>query len=441
MLGCMGEGQHSPGEARTTEVSIAQLPESEITDYEEFTGRTEAVETVQIKARVTGYLDKVLFKDGDEVKKGQLLYEIDARPYAAEVKAVNGNIDRTEALLTRAKADLSRGRQLINKGAMAPEDFDKLVATRDEAAATLVANRATLDKAQLNLDFCKVYSPIDGMVSATNITAGNLVNQDVTFLTTVVSLEPIWAYFDVPERTMLRIQQMIREKVSSVGIGLAEKFLRERKEEGAVVEQALSLIRKGVTEANRKQLQTLLAEKLSTADLEKFFQILKQNPHFKGHRETEVPVYLATQLDTGFPSRGHIDFVDNQLNASTGTIRVRGVFPNKDHTLTPRLFVRVRVPLGEPFKATLVAESALASDQSRMFLYVVNDKNEVEYRPVTLGPLRDGLRVIETGVQPGEWVVISGLQRIRPGMTVTTKKVKMPTLPKDVAPAPVAAKP
>src|SRR5262249_31523757 len=189
------------------------------------------------------------------------------------------------------------------------------------------------------------YSPIDGRISRTRITRGNLVLADQTLLTTVVSLDPIFAYYDADERTVLQVQQQIRK--------------------GA----------------------------------------------FKSYREAKFPVYLGTQIEKGFPHAGHIDFVENRLDPNTGTLRVRGVFPNKDRILTPGLFVRIRVPLGQPHKAVVVSERALGSDQGQRFLYVVNDQNEVEYRAVQVGSLRDGMRVIESGAKAGEWVIVNGLQR------------------------------
>jgi RND family efflux transporter MFP subunit len=358
--GCNGRRSSEPPPVPPAVVQIAQLTQRDNLDFADFTGRTDAVQSVDVKARATGYLEKVMFVEGQEVKEGQQLYQIDDRTYKADLDKQKAEVNRLQAMLDQLNADLARAKRMRVGDAISREDFDKAVASRDSTSAQLASARASVRTAELNLEFTRVYSPIDGGISRTRITKGNLVLADQTLLTTVVSLDPIYAYYDADERTVLEVQQQIRK--------------------GA----------------------------------------------FKSYREAKFPVYLGTQIEKGFPHVGQIDFVESRLDPNTGTLRVRGVFPNKDRVLTPGLFVRIRVPLGQPHKAVVVSERALGSDQGQRFLYVVNDKDEVEYRAVQVGSLRDGMRVIESGAKAGEWVIVNGLQRVRPGARVEPKKVPMP---------------
>jgi RND family efflux transporter MFP subunit len=344
-------------------VSISEVRAIAGVDYEDFTGRVEAIESVEVKARATGYLDDVKFKDGEDVKKGAVLFKIDDRTYKTDLARAEGEVSRLQASLDRYNSELARARRLRVGDAMSREEYEKSVAQKEETAAALDSAKAQVKRMKLNVDFCTVESPIDGQVSRTLITKGNLVTQDQTTLTSIVSIAPIYVYFDVEERTVLRIHQKMLDK------------------------------------------------KLKT------------------YREARMPVFVGTQIETGFPHEGFIDFVDNKLDTSTGTLRVRGQFPNKDHVLSPGISVRVRVPLGEKQKSMLVADTAVGTDQGEKFLFVVNDKNVVEQRPVRLGPLRDKMRVVESGVKPGEWIVVRGLQRIRPGDVVEPTRVAMPTPP------------
>jgi multidrug efflux system membrane fusion protein len=362
--GCTGK----PAGTADTEapvVSISQVIEREGSDYEDFTGRLEAVKSVDVKARATGYLTKVNFKEGDMVKAKDILYEIDDRTYKASLAQAEGAVAQYKATLDRYNADLARARRMVVGNAISREDYDKNVASKDETAAQLQSARAQEETAKLNLGFTKVYAEITGQISRTNITEGNLVTADQTLLTTIVSTDPIYVYFDVDERTVLRVEQLIRDK------------------------------------------------------------------KMKSAREAKVPVFVGTQVEKGFPHEGYIDFVDNKLDANTGTLRVRGKIPNPGEPpiLGPGMFVRVRVPIGEKRKALLVADQAVAADQGLKVVYVVNDKNVVEQRSVELGALRDGLRVVESGLKPGDWIVVKGLQRIQQGMTVEPKKVPMPAPP------------
>lgn len=407
-------------------VSVAQLNPGRALAYEEFTGRTTAIQVVDIKARATGYLEKVLFADGDEVKSGQLLYEIDPRTYEAEVKANQGSVANTEASLNLAKSNLDRAQRLLPKRAISEQDHDSYLAQTQQFTAQLVSAKAALERSELNLGFCKVYAPISGRISRSNIQAGNLVTADQTTLTTIVSLDPIYAYFDVDEQTLLRVQQMIREEVSESGISKAKDFISQLMLDEETVDKTVRILNSPLAQRKRALLRNLLKTKTGEVALNELEAILDAHPRFKSYRDTTVPVELGTRIDKGYPHIGKLDFMDNRLDSTTGTLRVRGVFPNNEGILTPDLSVRIRVPMGEPQAALLVSDAAVITDLDHKFLYVLNEKNEVEQRPVALGGLFQGMRIILGGVQSGDWIVVSNLQRIRAGMTVSRKEVPMP---------------
>ncbi len=348
------------------EVSVSQPVEQPVGDYFETTGRSEAVESVEIRARVSGYLVKVAFRDGTEVKKGDELFLIDPRPYEAEVLRAEGEVARGEAALRKAVSDVERNKRLLPKGAASEKDLESSIAARDSAEAEIKASRATLQQARLDLEFTRVTAPISGQVSRTNVTVGNLIQASSTaasVLTTLVSVDPIYVYFDIDERTLL--QQRARR---------------------------------------RAQGQTVGSDAI---------------------RSYKIPVEIGLASEVGYSQRGLMDFVDNRVDPSTGTLKARAEFSNADRVLTPGLFLRVRAPLGDPRPALLVTERAIGTDQGNKFVYVVNDKKVVEYRAVKLGPKADsGLQSIE-GINPGEWVIVNGIQRARPGMTVNPQQVAM----------------
>jgi RND family efflux transporter MFP subunit len=424
LAGC--QGPKPAAEEAPLVVSVAQLKPGKALAYEEFTGRTAAIPTVDIKARATGYLQKVLFADGDEVKAGQLLYEIDPRTYAAEVKSAQGNLATTKASLALAEANLDRARRLGPGEAVSKQDFDTYAAQQKQFSAQIISNQGTLERAELNLGFCKVYAPISGTISRSNIQAGNLVTADQTTLTTIVSMDPIYAYFDVDEQTLLRVEQMIREEVSDSGIKKASDYLRQQKLDEETVRQAVWVLQSQLAESKRTRLRQLLRSRLDERQWSDLRALLDANPKFQSYRDTTVPVYLGTRIDKDYPHVGRLDFTDNRLDSTTGTLRVRAVFPNKERILKPDLAVRIRVPLGEPQPALLVSDAAVVSDLDRKFLYVLGDKNEVEQRPVVLGGLSEGMRVLLGGAQEGDWIVVSNLQRVHAGMTVQRKEVPMP---------------
>jgi RND family efflux transporter MFP subunit len=342
-------------------VMVSQPVERQITDYYEYTARTAAVKAVEVRARVSGYLVKINFRDGSMVKTGDLLFQIDPRPFQAVLEQAKGQVGQWEAKLARAEADATRDQRLLPQRAVSQKDLDQAVSDRGEARAAIQSARGAVDKAALDLEFTRVTAPISGRVSRHLIDEGNLVTADSTLLTTIVSIDPMYAYFDADERSVLHVRQLIREgKVQSA----------------------------------------------RTVDT--------------------MPVLLGLADETGFPHRGTINFVDNQVNPQTGTLRLRGVFPNEDEALEPGYFARVRVIIGQPRSALLVTERAIDTDQGQKIVYVVNDKNEVVSRPISLGALHDGLRVIEEGVQPGERVIVNGLLQVRPGIIVEPKLVDMP---------------
>ena len=349
-------------------VTASQPIRREVTEYIDFTGRTDSPNSVDIRPRVTGYLMKMPFKEGSDVKAGDLLFEVDKRPYKAQLDRAEGDVELNKAKLKLAIADNARAKVVAKTpGAISSQDLDKYEAAEEEARAAVDAAIANLETYKLNLEFCDVTSPIDGQVSRYYLTLGNLVNQDQSLLTTVVSLDPMYAYFDLDERTLLHIREML----------------------------------------NTGKLKPI-------------------------HEPEEIAVMMGLQGEEGYPHHGTINFVNNRVDPYTGTITVRGVFSNPQpkkgvRLLSPGLFVRIRVPLGEPHPALLVTDRAVGTDQGLKYLYIVDKDDKIQYRRVTLGPLQnDGLRVIEEGIEPEDWVVVAGLQQVQPRMKVTVDRVPMP---------------
>jgi multidrug efflux system membrane fusion protein len=347
--------QEAPPSAGGPPISAAEVLEKPITETQEFSGRLEAVDRVDIRPRVSGFIASVNFKPGAEVKKGEVLFVIDPRPYQAEAS-------RTEAaaLAARAKADLAklelaRAEKLVADKAIAQREADEKASSVKELDATARAAQAAYEAAKLNLSFTQVHSPINGRVSKAEVTTGNLVDGSVV-LTSVVSNNPIYASFDGDEDTFLRVGAQARNgQPVAVRIGLAN--------------------------------------------------------------------------ETGFPHEGKLEFVDNRVDPATGSVRMRAMFKNADNALAPGLFARVQLASGngsgKQTNAALISDRAVGTDQNRKFVYVVNTEGKAEYRPVTLGPVIDGLRVVRDGVKPGEKVVVNGLQRVRPGAPVSAQTVPM----------------
>jgi multidrug efflux system membrane fusion protein len=340
-----------------------------ITDHVDFTGRTDAVESVNVVPRVTGYLVRITFKAGSEVQANDELFEIDSRPYKAQLDQAEGQVKLYQAQLQLAKTTLARDQEISKTpGAVSAQQLDQDRAAVDEADARVKAYQASTEVYKLNLSFTKVTSPIAGQVSRYYLTTGNLVSQDQTLLTTVVSLDPMYAYFDMDEPTLLRVRR-------------------------AVNEGRIKLPQNGI-----------------------------------------VPVFMGLQGEDGFPHEGTIDFVNNQVNSTTGSIAVRGVFANPKpgvgaRLLSPGMFVRIRMPIGEPHPALLVIDRAVMSDQGLKKVYVVDAENKAQERRVGTGTLQeDGLREITSGLSAGDRVVVGGLQQVRPRMEIRPEPIPMPSL-------------
>lgn len=350
--GCEQQAPAMP-QAKPPQVEVSLPVYREVIDHEDFTGQTESVRTIDIRARVTGYLEKVHFKHGAEVEEGTLLFTIVPIHYQAEVDRTEGVVAQCEARLKRLRLDHARAEKVLATATITREQYDLVSGDLAEAEANLKAAKANRKIAYTNLNYCTVEAPISGRVSRPYIDPGNIVKADDTILTRIVAQDPMWVYFDIDERTMLKLRRL-------------------RKDPSAT--------------------------------------------------EPNVPVYMGLADETDYPHRGEIDFRDNRLDPATGTLRVRGVFSNADRLLSPGLFVRVRVPIGEPVLALLVPEPAIGKDQGQKFVYVVNNKDEVEYRAVEVGKLHGGMRVITKGLSPGERVIVNGVQRARPGAKVEAKQ-------------------
>jgi multidrug efflux system membrane fusion protein len=374
-------------------VPVSRPVQREVTDYVDYTGRLAAINSVDIRPRVTGYLTKMPFKEGAEIDENDLLFEIDPRPYQALLDQAEAQLNLNIAKLRLAKATNTRAKTVAARepGAFSQQELDTYQAQELEADAAVKAARASLEVYKLNRSFCEVKSPIKGQVSRYYYTLGNLVNQDQTPLTTIVSLDPIYAYFDMDERTVLEIRKRINE---------------------------------GKIPAPKDT--------------------------------TDITAFLALENETAYPHRGTLNFINNQVNPQTGTISVRAVFansrpdlPSQDkgkadkgrRLMMPGMFVRIHLPIGRPHPALLVADRAIGSDQGLKFVYVLDAEHKVQYRRVTTGALQeDGLRVVE-GLKLDDWVVVGALPQIRPRMEVEPEETPMPSIGAGEAPPPVPAKP
>ncbi len=355
-------------------VIVSSPVEESVTDYVDYTGRTDSAETVDIRSRVTGFLDKILFKDGAEVEKGAPLYRIDDREFQADLTAAMGELAKAQAEQGRTTAEFTRVEGLRRKDAVTASQYDQAKSAKLEADAAVQSATAKQDRAQLNVTFSKIDAPIAGKISRSRITVGNLVDANSTVLTTIVSVDPMYVYFDVEERTLLALARETRE---------------------------------GRLEARK---------------------------------DTTIPVSLGLTGEKGYPHAGTIDFLENRVNPETGTIRVRGVFSNPkpergERVIEAGLFARIRVPISKPKQALLINERAIGTDQGQKFVYVVDAKNEVAFRPIQLGAMHDGLRVVTEGLNAGDKVIIDGLQRVRPGSVVSPKPGDMRSRPGEAAAA------
>lgn len=375
--GCRQRPAQLPPPGRPV-VPVSHPVQREVTEFIEYTGRTDAVQSVGIRARVTGYLVRAPFKEGDTVRgpasifgvrlrEGDLLFEIDPRPYKAQLEQAKSQVAVGEAQLKLAKANYARAKETFDKGAGSKQDLDTAEAAVGEAASRIDAAKSSVVLYDLNLSFTQVRAPISGQVSRYYYTLGNLISQDQTLLTTVVSTDPMYVYFDLDERTLLRVRTAI----------------------------------------NQGKIQI-------------------------GAQGTELPVAMGLEGETGFPHAGVLNFVNNAVNPSTGTIAVRGQFdnpvpPHGRRLLSPGMFVRIRLPIGQPRPSLLVVDRALGSDQGQKFVYVVGADNKIESRRVKVGVLQDdGLRVIEEGLRPDDRVAVGAILQLKPKMEVDPEDTDMP---------------
>ena len=363
-------GKEGPPGPPPQAVTVAEVPEREVTEWDEFTGRLQAVDQVEIRPRVSGYIKRVAFAEGKEVRKGEVLFEIDPRPYQADLARAEAELARARSAAALAESEVQRAGRLVDLQAISREEFDSRTSAQAQGGATVRAAEAAVQTARLNLEWTRVRSPIAGRVSNALVTEGNLVEAgppSAAVLTTVVSVDSMYLYFDSDEQTYLRYAGRARSAGGT------------------------------------------------------------------NWRTARLPVYLGLANETGFPHQGRLDFVDNQVDPASGTIRTRAVFSNRSRALTPGLFARVKLVGTEKTTAALVRDAAIGTDQDRKFVLVVGPGDTLAYRPVVPGRFTDGLRIVTSGLKPGERIVVNGLMRVRPGMKVTPTLEAM--VPDSVAPA------
>ena len=359
-LGVLGCGQKQATQAPPPPtVTVAKPVKKEIVEWLFFTAQTQAVYTVTIIPRVTGYIDNITFKEGDIVDFGDLLYVIDPRPYQAALDQAKGQLGQAVAQQKLNDANLERANDLLAKKVIAKQDYDTTAAQKSVADAQVVASQAALESAQLNLDFTQIRSPLRGRIGVQLVNRGNLVQANATQLTTIVSIDPIYAYFYVDERSVLRYQQAVR------------------------------------------------AGRMPSAS------------------QATLPVWLQLENEQNYPHAGVIDFINNSFDPSTGTLQLRGRFPNLDGFLLPGAFGSIRVAGSPKYEAVLVADRAIGSDQDQRFVVVVQPNGLTKYQRVELGPIVDGLRVVRSGLQGDETVVVEGIGKVRPNSKVSAEQTDM----------------
>lgn len=357
LLSACGNAQDSAQSVSPAKVSVAEVIEQPITEWDEFTGRLQAPESVNIRPRVSGLIERVAFNEGSLVNKGDLLFQIDPRPFQAEVMRLEAQRQQASASYSRTQSEASRGERLRKSNAISAELADARASAAAEAKAAVAGIQAQLDNARLNLSFTRVTAPITGRVSRAEITEGNLVNAGQSHLTTLVSTDKVHAYFDADERVFLKYVELARQA--------------------------------------------------------------------GGQTRDASPVYLGLSNEEGHPHLGQLDFLDNQVNPQTGTIRGRAVFDNRDGRFTPGLYARLKLVGSGQYTAVLIKDEAVGTDLGKKFVLVLDQDNTVQYRAVELGPKLQGLRIVRSGLVKGEQIVVNGLQRAFPGVIVDPQRVAM----------------
>lgn len=355
--GCSSHAEPSAGMPPPPEVSVATVLTKPVHAWDEFTGRVAAPESVDLRPRVSGYVQRVAYREGQDVRKGDLLFVIDQRPYRAALDQALANLERARSEAKLAQSQDARAQQLIEAKAISREEFDARHAASAQGNASVRAAEAAVASAKLDLQFTEVRSPINGRAGRALVTEGNLAQADQTLLTTVVSQDPMYVYFDSDEQSFLRYAELAR----------------------------------------------------------------------KGERDgTRNPVRVGLANETGYPHEGTVDFVDNQLDPNTGSIRARAVIPNPDRELTPGLFARVQLQGSGRFTAMLVDDKAVLTDQDRKYVYVLGPHNVAQRKDIVTGREIDGLRVVESGLAPTDKVIVHGVQKVFfPGMPVQPKTIAM----------------
>lgn len=383
MLLALGAGCSKPvvtPEAPVPKVTVAAVAVQETVDADEYTGQTEASEIVEVRARVFGYLKSIDFKDGDFVEEGQTLFTIEPDEYEAIHKQSIARVDLNKANLALAKATHARNEMLIKTGAVSKQEFDESLAKVASAEATITAAQADANRTAVDLKYTELKAPISGRIDRAMVSKGNLLTGGLangTLLTKIVQEQPMYVYFDVDERSLLR-------------------YMRQRSENGNAAPGSL--------------------------------------------RDLKIPCYLQLADEKDFMHEGQLDFVSSEVNRTSGTVRIRGVFANKDRSLASGLFVRVRVPVSKPYEALLIPERALATNQNIKYVYVVGDDGAAERRNIELGGQRGEFRIITAGLKAGERVIVKGLQRVKPGQKVEAELTQV-ALPPSAVPKAAAEPP
>jgi RND family efflux transporter MFP subunit len=358
LTGCKPQAAPS---APAPQVNVAKVIERKVNDWDEFTGRIQAIDSVEIRPRVSGYIERIAFTEGGPVKKGDLLFVIDPRPYRAELQRAQADAAGAETRAELARNEVARAERLLAARAISQEEYDERVNRAHETGSAVEAAAAAVEVARLNLEFTRVVSPIDGRVGKAEVTPGNLVGsgEGATLLTTVVSIDPVYVEFTGDEQIYLKYAAMSKK-----------------------------------------------GERASS-------------------RDEPNPVYMGLANETGFPHPGHMTFVDNQLDPATGTIRGRAIFHNPEGLFTPGLFARIKLLGSGQYDAILINDRAVGTDQNQKFVLVVGADKMLSYRPVKIGRIVQGLRVVLDGLKPGETIVVNGIQRVHPGMPISPLVVPM----------------